>query len=356
MEKMFSVEAPVVRIKVFGVGGAGNSGVRRMVEDGSRLNGVELYALNTDMAFLQDVEREVGNKITTLCIGRNLCGLQGAGTNPELGQRAAMESKEEIRALMEGADMIFITAGMGGGTGTGASPVIASIAHEMGVLVVGVVSKPFDWEGDLKMHNAITGINNLQKFVDALIVVPNQKLYDLSTQKLGIVEGYKRADEILRQGVIGTADLIVTTFNVHNLDFADVKMVLKNAGVAHMGIGRERTLLESVSKAISSPLLETSIRGASKIILSFKSSEDMSMQEIGSCVQAIGGEARPGCNIKFGAHVNKDVGEKIEVMIIASGFVDEKEKTVEQQAIPETPNNPNVVPIRNNPKFFNGFK
>ncbi|MCL2846403.1 MAG: cell division protein FtsZ [Firmicutes bacterium] len=306
---------PVCKILVVGVGGGGNNALNRMVEAG--VQGCEFIAINTDKQVLKLSKAE-----KTLVIGDKLTRGLGAGSNPEIGQRAAEESREEIEGLLKGADLVFLTAGMGGGTGTGAAPVIASIARQMGILTVAVVTKPFDFEGAHRVLNADIGINNLAKFVDTTIVVPNQRLIEAVREKTSMLEAFAIADEVLRQGIEGLTDLIITPMYI-NLDFADIESVMRNSGIAHMGVGRakgEGRLLQAIRQAVASPMLETSITGATKIIMSIKGGMDLDIHEVSNCGNLVRQVVDPGCNIIFGAHIDKSFNDEVQVIIIATGF------------------------------------
>ncbi|MCL2851274.1 MAG: cell division protein FtsZ [Firmicutes bacterium] len=308
---------PICNILVIGAGGGGNNAVARMVED--NVLGCKFYAVNTDKQVLNKIKSD---KIQVLQIGEKLTRGLGTGSNPEIGQKAAQESREQIEAILKDVDLVFITAGMGGGTGTGSSPVIASIAKQLGILTIGVVTRPFEFEGAHRTLNADIGINNLAKFVDATIVVPNQKLIESAPENTGLKDSFKIADEVLRQGVQGLIDLIVTTMDI-NLDFADVASVIRNAGIAHMGVGRakgEGRLLQAIRRAVSSPLLETSINGATKIIMSVKGGKDLALHEVANCGNLVRTVVDPGCNIIFGAHIDDNFEDEVQVMVIATGF------------------------------------
>ncbi|MCF0186956.1 MAG: cell division protein FtsZ, partial [Bacteroidaceae bacterium] len=252
----------LVKIIVVGVGGAGNNAVMRMVEEG--ISGVEFIGINTDKQALDNCKAP-----TLIQIGEKTTGGKGAGANPEVGMRSAEESAEEISAAIKGADMVFVTCGMGGGTGTGAAPVVAQIAREQGILTVGVVTKPFQFEGKPRMNNALNGIERLKQNVDTLIVIPNQKLVEICNKSMGMKESFRMADQVLHQSVQGITDLI-TKNSLINLDFADVQTVMKDKGLAHIGIGSakgDEKALEAVKQAVASPLLETSITGATDVIV-----------------------------------------------------------------------------------------
>jgi cell division protein FtsZ len=315
MDELFA-NSPVVKIKVVGCGGAGNNSIDRMLEDNLDLDGVEFVAINTDGQVLNKCRAE--NK---LCIGEKLCKRQGCGGDPAVGQAAAEESRTDIRQVLEGTDLVFITAGMGGGTGTGASPVVASIAKELGILTVAVVSKPFDFEGSHRILNAEIGISNLEKFVDAIVVVPNQKIVE-NYKKLNIREAFKKADEVLQEGVMGLAELIVTPMLI-KLDFADIKTVLRGAGKAHMGIGKakgENRVLDAIRRAVSSPLLETNITGATRIIMCVKGGDDLDFSEVSNCGMLVRDAVDPGCNIIHGVNLVPEITDEVQVLIVAAGF------------------------------------
>ena len=313
-------------IVVVGVGGGGNNAVNRMIEAG--IKSARFIAVNTDLQALSMSKAE-----HRIQIGDKLTHGQGAGADPEKGQKAAEESRLALSDAIKDADLVFITAGMGGGTGTGAAPVIASIAKEMGKLTVAVVTKPFGFEGRPRMDHAEIGIANLKKVVDTLVVIPNEKLMQFAS-RLPILESFKHADE-LRQGIQGISDLIVTPALI-NLDFADVCTVMRNSGIAHMGIGHgkgEKRTVDAVKQAVFSPLLETSIEGASKVILNIMGSPDVTLDEIQEATQLVREVVLPGANIIFGADIRESMNEEIMVTIIATGFMDEKaQRAAFQQA------------------------
>lgn len=302
-------------IKVFGIGGAGTSAVNRMI--GAGLKGVEFWGANTDLQALSvslaDHKLQLGAKLTR--------GL-GAGSNPEIGQKAAEESVEDIRAAISGADMIFITAGMGGGTGTGASPVMASIAREMGVLTVGVVTKPFRFEGPIRIAQAENGVAMLKEKVDALIVIPNDKLLQVADKHTSIIDAFKMADDVLRQGVKGISDLIIVP-GLINLDFADVRTIMLDAGSAMMGIGvgsGENRAIEAAEQAISSPLLEETITGAKGVIFNVTGGSDLGLHEVKDAAEVIYNAADPDANIIFGAVIDEKLQGEVMITVIATGF------------------------------------
>ena len=305
----------LVKIKVIGVGGGGNNAVNRMVEAG--VKGVEFVAINTDKAAL--------NKSTAsykVSIGEKLTKGHGAGANPEVGARAAEESIEDITNALKGADMVFITAGMGGGTGTGAAPVIAKAAKEMGILTVGVVTKPFEFEGRKRMLSAEQGIANLSENVDSLLVIPNERLKQISNQRISFLNAFVEADNVLKHGVQSISELI-TNIGVVNLDFADVTTVMKDAGYAHMGVGsaQGKEKAEQAAKmAISSPLLETSIEGARGILINITASPDISLEEIDVASHMIADEAHPDAQIIWGAIIDPSLDDEMRITVIATGF------------------------------------
>lgn len=314
MDNTFDRTLMPALIKVVGVGGAGNNAVNSMID--AKINSAKFIAINTDLQDLGLSEAE-----TRIQIGDKFTKGQGAGADPEKGQKAAEESKNAIAAAIKDADLVFITAGMGGGTGTGASPVIASIAKEMGKLTIAVVTKPFAFEGKPRMTNANIGIENLKKVVDTIVIIPNEKLMEFAPN-VPIKEAFKIADDVLRQGIQGISDLIVTPALI-NLDFADVCTVMRNSGVAHMGIGKgsgDDRVLEAVKRAIFSPLLETSIEGASKIILNIMGSPDMTLNEINRATSLVREVVQPNANIIFGADIRESMKDEIIVTMIATGF------------------------------------
>lgn len=307
----------VAQIKVIGVGGGGNNAVNRMVDMG--LQGIEFIGVNTDKQALigskSNIKVQVGEKLTK--------GL-GAGADPEVGQKAAEESKEEIAQYLKGADMVFITAGMGGGTGTGAAPVVAEIAKSMNILTVAVVTKPFNFEGMKRKRNAEEGIERLSQNVDTLVTIPNERLLQVAEKKTTFKQAFKLADDILRQGVQGVSDLI-TIAGFVNLDFADVKTIMKDAGLAHMGIGEasgENKAQEAARQAIQSPLLETSINGAKRVLLNITGGEDLTLFDIQDAAELIKESVDPDANIIFGSVIDEGMEDKIKITVIATGFED----------------------------------
>lgn len=314
------------KIKVIGVGGGGNNAVNRMIDGG--VSDVQFIAVNTDRAAL--LRSRADEKVV---IGEKLTKGQGAGSNPEVGAAAAEENIEEITAAIKGSDMVFITAGMGGGTGTGAAPVVAKIAKEMGVLTVAVVTKPFKFEREKRMAQAESGIAELSKNVDAIIVIPNERLKQLSSTRITVLNAFGEADNILKHGVQSIADL-VTKDGLINLDFADVKAVMKDAGYAHMGVGaaQGKDKAEVAAKmAISSPLLETSISGARGILVNFTCPADFALDELDVAADLITNEAHPDARVIIGYVVDEDLDDEVRVTVIATGFAknDPVEKPVD---------------------------
>ena len=305
----------VTTIKVIGVGGGGGNAVNRMVNDG--LQGVEFIAMNTDQQALAKnhatVKVQLGSKLTK---GR------GAGADPEIGQRAAEESKDEIANALKGSQMVFITAGMGGGTGTGAAPVVAEVAHDLGILTVGIVTKPFSFEGKRKMGLAEQGIANLLMHVDSLIVIPNERLKMISQEKITLMNAFQAADNVLRQGVESISALINVPAFI-NLDFADVRSIMKDAGYAHMGVGSAKGAgkAENAAKAaISSPLLETSIAGAHGVIINITSSPDIGLEDVETAAGLITQSAHPDANIIWGTAFDENLSDEMRVTVVATGF------------------------------------
>ena len=305
----------ICNIKVVGVGGGGNNAVNSMVN--SNITSAEFVAVNTDkQALLMSRAKhriQIGEKLTR--------GL-GAGSDPEIGLRAAEESREVLKQMLEGTDLVFITAGMGGGTGTGAAPVIAGIAKEMGILTIAVVTKPFSFEGRRRMENAEKGIKELKGSVDTLVVIPNEKLLKIVPKGTAVIEAFRTADDVLRQGIQGISDLIVTP-SLINLDFADVKTIMKNKGLAHMGLGRgkgENRTIEAVRQAVSSPLLETTIEGATGIILNIKGGLDLTLEEVYEAADLVKEVVDPTCNIIFGSGIEETMEDEVEITVIATGF------------------------------------
>ena len=302
-------------IKVVGCGGGGNNAVDRMVEAGIR--GVEFIAINTDRQALQrsnaNVKIQIGEKRTK--------GL-GAGAQPEVGRQAAEESREEIAQALKGADLVFITAGMGGGTGTGAAPIVAEIARDMGSLTVSIVTKPFTFEGKRRMANAELGIEELKQHVDTLVVIPNDRLLQVVTKGTSMIDAFKIADDVLRQGIQGISDLIAVPAMI-NLDFADVKTIMESGGMAHMGIGLgtgENKLVDAARNAIASPLLETSIKGARAVLINVTGGPEIAIADINEAANLIMEEADPEANIIFGAGIDETLSDEVKITVIATGF------------------------------------
>ncbi len=311
----FEVEmGQFAQIKVVGVGGAGNNAVNRMIQYG--LSGVEFIAVNTDKQALYlskaNQKIQIGEKVTK--------GL-GAGALPEIGMKAAEESRDELMEALRGSDLVFITAGMGGGTGTGAAPVIAQCARELGILTIGVVTKPFSFEGRRRMQNAEQGISQLKEAVDTLVIIPNERLLSV-VGRAALVDAFKVADDVLRQGVQGISDLISKP-SLINLDFADLRTIMKQTGLAHMGIGYadgDKRALEAARQAIESPLLETTIDGARGVLINVTGGPDLGLAEINEAAHLIQDAADPDVNIIFGADISEDMGDGVRITVIATGF------------------------------------
>ena len=333
---MFGLEMDqVAKIKVIGVGGGGNNAVNRMIESG--VKGVEFIVANTDLQVLN-----CSKAPTKIQIGEDLTGGRGAGAKPEVGREAALESKKELEEALSGADMIFVTCGMGGGTGTGAAPVIASIAQELGALTVGIVTKPFSFEGKKRMDQAIAGLEELKKCVDTLIVIPNDKLRDIIDKSTPLLESFKEVDNVLRRGVQSISDLIAVA-GLINLDFADVKTVMEKRGKALIGIGigvGENRAREAAEQAISNPLLENSIDGATDAIINVTGGNNLTLFEVEEAAEVIRTSAKTEMNTIFGAVINENLNDEIIVTVIATGFEDEKrivESTTRSEEISERP-------------------
>ncbi|MBC7087203.1 MAG: cell division protein FtsZ [Tissierellales bacterium] len=319
---MFDFDVDVeqfAKIKVLGVGGGGNNAVNRMIESGVR--GIEFIALNTDKQALYssraEIKIQLGEKITK--------GL-GAGANPEIGAKAAEENRNDILESLKGADMVFITAGMGGGTGTGAAPIVAQIAKELGILTVGVVTKPFTFEGKKRLTQAEKGIEELKNIVDTLVTIPNDRLLQISDKKTSMADAFMMADEVLKQGIQGISDLISVP-NLINLDFADVKTIMYDKGIAHMGIGvakGDNRAQEAAKQAITSPLLETSIEGAKSVLLNITGSRDLGIFEVNEAADIIRQSVDPDANIIFGAGIDESMNDEIKITVIATGFQNER--------------------------------
>ncbi len=305
----------IAQIKVIGVGGGGNNAVNRMIEVG--LRSIDFISINTDKQALKGT-----NAQTVIQIGEKLTRGLGAGADPEIGKKAAEESREDIAQTLRGADMVFVTAGMGGGTGTGAAPIVASVAKELGILTVAIVTKPFTFEGKKRMIQAEMGISELKDACDALVVIPNDKLLE---EDLGVMDAFKLADDVLKHGVQGISELIVVP-GLINLDFADVKRVMKNTGYAHMGVGRasgKNRAEEATRMAINSPLLETSIAGAKGILLNISGGAAMGMLEIGKASEIVQELADVDAEFIFGASIKDSLGDELEITVVATGFENE---------------------------------
>ena len=304
----------LAKIKVIGVGGGGNNAISRMREGG--LSGVEFIALNTDLQTLNEANADI-----KLQIGAKLTRGLGAGANPEIGEKAAEESESEIDESLKGADMVFITAGMGGGTGTGAAPVVARKAKEQGILTVGVVTRPFTFEGRKRQMQAEQGIEALKGKVDTLVIIPNDKLLQISDKRTTMSEAFMMADEVLMDGIQGISDLIAVP-NLINLDFADVRSIMLNQGIAHMGIGKangDNRAMEAAKLAVKSPLLETSIGGAKAVLINVTGKE-LGLFEVNEAAELIREEVDPDANIIFGAGIDDSLGDDIKITVIATGF------------------------------------
>ena len=320
-------QSRVVKIKVIGVGGAGNNVINRMI--GAGVDGVDFVVINTDK---QDLNKSVcQNKVQ---IGEKLTGGMGAGSKPEVGQKSAEESRAQIAKVLEGADMVFITAGMGGGTGTGAAPIVADLAHEAGILTVGVVTKPFKFEGANRMRQAEEGIAALGEKVDSLIIIPNDRLKYVTDQKITFANAFGIADDVLKQAVTSIAELVGDAGNVViNLDFADVSAIMKNAGRAHMGVstaaGREKAEQAALT-AVASPLLETSINGATGVLVNVTGSAELTLDDVETAVGIVQEAANPDANIIFGATWDDSFQDEMRVTVIATGF-EHKEEAAEEK-------------------------
>ena len=308
-----------VNIKVIGVGGGGNNAVNRMIT--SNIRGVEFVAINTDRQVLRRSDASM-----QLVIGEKLTNGFGAGANPQIGARAAEESIEEIKALLDGTDMVFITAGMGGGTGTGAAPVVARVAHEMDILTIGIVTKPFGFEGKRRMDQALAGIAELSQYVDSLVVIPNDRLKQVTDTRITLQNAFEVADGVLARGTQSISDLISVSAFI-NLDFADVCSVMKNAGHAHMGVGSAtgKDKAELAAKAaISSPLLESSITGAHGILINITASPDVGLEDVDVASSLIAAEAAPDANVIWGVNFDDELEDEMRITIIATGFDNQK--------------------------------
>ena len=324
-------------IKVIGVGGAGNNAVNRMIE--AEIKGVDFIAVNTDKQALQ-----ISKAKTKIQIGEKITRGLGAGANPDIGAQAAEETKSEVAEALRGADMVFVTAGMGGGTGTGAAPVVAAAAKEMGILTIGVVTKPFTFEGKKRLSQAERGIESLKGKVDTLVVIPNDKLLQIVDRKTSIIDAFKMADDVLRQGVQGISDLIAIPGLV-NLDFADVKTIMLNTGIAHMGVGRasgESRAEDAAKQAIQNPMLESSIEGAKGIIINITGGPNLGLHEVNTAAELVQRSVDPEANIIFGAVIDESLDEDIVITVIATGF--ETKPKIGTVPVNEIPSSNNAKP------------
>lgn len=323
--------AGIVKIKVVGVGGGGGNAVNRMIDAG--ITSAEFAVVNTDKQALF----MFSDKCEQVQIGEKLTKGLGAGADPNIGAQAAEESKEKLRNMLKGVDLLFITAGMGGGTGTGAAPVIASLSREMGILTVAIVTKPFGFEGARRMNNAVQGIDRLKKYVDALLVIPNDKLMKVLPKGIKIVQAFKEADEVLRKGIQGISDLIATP-SLINLDFADVRNIIKDTGSAHLGVGvgeGEDRAVEAVKQAVQSPLLETSIVGASGVIINIMGGYDMQLEEVDVASNLVHSVVDQSANIIVGAGIDSNLDGKIVITLIATGGKKENSNNKDAEDIEE---------------------
>lgn len=316
-------------IRVVGVGGGGNNAVNRMID--AQLQGVRFVAINTDKQDLDaskaDLKVQIGEGVTR--------GL-GAGSRPEIGEQSAIESKEKLKEFIEGADMLFITAGMGGGTGTGAAPIVAEIARELNILTVGVVTKPFSFEGPKRKRNADSGIERLKESVDTLLAIPNDKLLEIVAPNTPIVEAFKVADDVLRQGVQGISDLIAIDGMI-NLDFADVQAIMKGSGVAHMGSGTasgEKRGIEAARQAIESPLLETTINGANGVLINVTGTSELGIHEVQEAVALITDQSGKDADVIFGVVTDESMGDNFKITVIATGFENGQPQPIKKDEIP----------------------
>lgn len=328
------------QIKVVGVGGGGNNAVNRMIE--ANLKGIQFIAINTDKQALYNSKAEY-----KIQIGEKLTRGLGAGANPEIGSKAAEESRDDVYQALQGADMVFVTAGMGGGTGTGAAPIVAQIAKEMGILTVGVVTKPFTFEGRRRMLHAEKGIEELRKRVDTLITIPNDRLLQVVEKRTSIVDAFKIADDVLSEGVQGISDLIAIPGLV-NLDFADVKTIMHERGLAHMGVGRasgENRAIAAAKEAIHSPLLETTINGAKGVLLNITGGPSLGLYEINEAAAIVQEAADMEANIIFGAVIDESLKDEIRITVIATGFEDHLHTEAPQPVAQTTTPQPQAEPV-----------
>ncbi|MBE6960092.1 MAG: cell division protein FtsZ [Ruminococcaceae bacterium] len=344
----------VVKIKVIGVGGAGNNVINRMIESG--IEGVDFIVVNTDK---QDLNKSICK--SKLQIGEKLTGGMGAGSKPEVGKKSAEESRAQIAKILEGTDMVFITAGMGGGTGTGAAPIVADLAHEAGILTVGVVTKPFKFEGANRMRQADAGIAELAGKVDSLIIIPNDRLKYVTDQKITFANAFGIADDVLKQAVVSISELVGFSDRVIiNLDFADVSAVMKDAGRAHMGVGtasgREKAEQAALA-AINSPLLETSINGATGVLVNVTGSSELTLDDVETAAGIVQENANPDANIIFGATSSDEFEDEMRVTVIATGFEQKRESTATAKADSAVPADAaNSSDVSDIDDIFNIFK
>lgn len=316
----------ICNIKVIGVGGAGNNAVNRMIEAG--ITSAYFVAVNTDQQVLN-----VSKADKTITLGAKITKGLGAGARPEIGRAAVEESEQEIKDMLEGSNLVFVTCGLGGGTGTGAAPIIAKLSKEMGILTIGVVTKPFAFEGVTRQRNAEQGLNELRKYVDTLVIIPNEKLSKILKKGTSLVDAFRYADDVLRQGIQGVSELIVKP-SLINLDFADVSTIMKNKGLAHMGIGKGRgeyKTMEAVRQAVTSQLLDTSIEGATGILINITGGRDLSLAEIYEAVDLVRDVVDSECNIIFGATIDENMNGEVQVTVIATGFDMDKNAQQEEQ-------------------------
>ena len=329
-----------VVIRVIGVGGGGNNAVNRMIA--ANIRGVDFVAINTDRQALRKSDAP-----TQIVIGEKITRGFGAGANPEIGARSAEESMDEIKQMLQGADMVFVAAGMGGGTGTGAAPIVARVAHDMGILTVGIVTKPFSFEGKRRMEQAERGIKELGQYVDSLVIIPNEKLKEVSDTRITLGNAFEIADDVLRRGVQSISELINTP-GLINLDFADVTSVMKNAGYAHMGVGgatgADKAEL-AAKAAISSPLLETSIHGAKGVLISIVASNDINLEEVDEASSMIQSQAHVDANVIWGVHLDPNLNDEMRVTIIATGFESKEKEAAEPVSAPVREVAPPAEPV-----------
>lgn len=330
----FDMASNICKIKVVGVGGGGNNAINRMVASG--ITGAYFVAVNTDK---QDLMMSNADQI--IQIGAELTKGLGAGSNPEIGKAAAEESKEELKKMLQDTDLLFITTGLGGGTGNGAAPVIARLAREMGILTIGVVTKPFKFEGPKRAANAEKGIQEMSQYVDSLVVIPNEKLYTIFNKEVSFMDAFRYADDVLHQAIQGLSELISVP-GLINLDFADVSTIMRDKGIAHMGIGKGRganKTIEAVRQAVTSQLLETSIEGATGILINITGGRDLTLSEVYEAVDLVRDVADKDCNIIFGAKINNDNIGETEITVIATGFDKKEGKKVEPVQAPNFSDN-----------------